>query len=176
MGPMLLSLLLTAHAADLGGVDPQRARDVRITSAAVGGAAGLALGIAVVRAPGILYDSGRPGPYLPVAVPVVLVQTASLSAASLGFSEWFLRHEYPWYVAVPVGMAAGLLVGAASGVLTWGTMGLLGSALDTLDCGSLDTVWSCTTMAMTVGAMWGGVAGVVPGAVLGPTVGWVVRF
>jgi len=40
MGPMLLSLLLAAHAADLDGVEPKKARDVRITSAAVGWAAG----------------------------------------------------------------------------------------------------------------------------------------
>lgn len=178
--PLLLALAFPATASAASpppGLDPARVRTIRLTSLALGATAGLGVGTFTVRAPGLLYESGAPGPWAPVAIPTVLVQTASLAGATCLFSEWFMRHPLPWYLLVPAGVVGGVLVGATSGALTWGTMASLGYAFDSMDFGSLeDDFWVRAGMGTAAGGFWGGLSGVIPGAVAAPLVVWGAQF
>lgn len=108
-------------------------------------------------------------------VPSFAVFAGATWLASRAFVEAFVRLEVNRWLSVPVGAAFGGAAGVAIGVLGFTTMFAIGQPLGIMAIGDMG-FGEVVYYSVLAGALWGGLSGLIPGAILGPAISFPLGY
>jgi hypothetical protein len=107
-------------------------------------------------------------------VVIAVPSTAAFVATSYCMSRWFVRAvlgaSTSWWSSVLWGAGAGAVTGAAIVTSGWLITLAMGDPMGVIDTGRVGAAGYLAVLGMSIvsGSLWGGLFGVVPGAVIGP--------
>ena len=119
----------------------------------------------------------------PATVPVIIiatiiVQIVSAIAVTYGFTILFIRLNVSIWLSLPAGALFGLVAGAISGGLTMGTLfgiAVPAGAISMSSFMELNSWWKAFGFAFFAGGVFGGMTGILPGAIFGPIISFTLK-
>lgn len=102
--------------------------------------------------------------------------TAALTVTSFFTARWFartiMRQAHTWWGSLLWGAGLGIVTGAAITTSGWLLTLAMGDPMGIIDTGMVGAAGYLAVLGMSIvsGGLWGGLAGLIPGAVIGPAI------
>lgn len=174
---ILAALLIATSPVGAQEVPMTRSQKAVAATSALVGAAGLGVSTALMVSTGwfpnpaerLFIESASNGEILLVAVPTIVTFTAAYTAAGAVLGNLGAGASFHPLVGVPVGALGGAVSSGLAAAAGWMVMFAVGESLGVITSGDIRTI-EALGWAFLGGMVFGGMAGLVPGAVIVPTV------
>lgn len=182
---VMAGLIMTVAAQGLPAqTQAPRSREetIRTVATVTGAIGGLGIGALLMGFYGLLPE-GEDALFVPdvtvgdrlfVGIPTTIVFACTSALATRVFADIMMRAGHRPWVSIPLGAGLGAVAGAFVGVTGWMTMAGIGHPAGAITSG--DGAWyQVLGWSFLGGALWGGLSGIIPGAIGGPVVSIAAR-